>query len=271
MSNLLMRSITGIAYAGTIITCLIMGHLSSSILFFIIMVAALWEFYTVVKKNNTSPQVVLGILTAASIFFSFYLFHENTKLFNFFLNCSLLLTLAIFCVELFRKKEPNFNNIALTLVGLIYIALPISLTNVLNLNTINEYDYFLLLSVFILIWLSDTGGYIIGSRFGKRKLLENISPKKSWEGAYGSVLFSIIGAIILSLTFKQLNTIEWLVLAIIVCIASLIGDLVESYLKRSLSIKDSGRILPGHGGILDRIDSALFVIPTVYIYLNFIR
>lgn len=271
MSNLVIRSITGTIYAGTIIVCLMLGKLTSTILFFILMVMALLEFYSIVKKDNAQPQVVIGLLTAVGIYFSSFLFFENLELAHFFINCSLLLILSIFCFEIFKKSEPNFNNIALTLTGLIYIALPMSLTLFLIQDTINEYNYTLLLSVFILIWLSDTGGYVIGVRFGKHKLHEKISPKKSWEGAFGSLIFSIIGSIILSLMFTLMNSTEWVVLAIVVSAASLIGDLVESYLKRSVNIKDSGRILPGHGGILDRIDSALFVIPTVYIYINFIQ
>ena len=271
MSNLVIRSITGTIYAGTIIACLMLGKLTSTILFFILMVMALLEFYSIVKKDNEQPQVVIGLLTAVGIYFSSFLFFENLELAHFFINCSLLLILSIFCFEIFKKSEPNFNNIALTLTGLMYIALPMSLTLFLIHDTINEYDYSLLLSVFILIWLSDTGGYVIGVRFGKHKLHEKISPKKSWEGAFGSLIFSIIGSIILSLMFTQMNSTEWVVLAIVVSAASLLGDLVESYLKRSVNIKDSGRILPGHGGILDRIDSALFVIPTVYIYINFIQ
>ena len=112
------------------------------------------------------------------------------------------------------------------MTGLMYIALPMSLTLFLIHDTINEYDYSLLLSVFILIWLSDTGGYVIGVRFGKHKLHEKISPKKSWEGAFGSLIFSIIGSIILSLMFTQMNSTEWVVLYMAVSAASLLGDLV---------------------------------------------
>lgn len=271
MSNFLTRLITGVIYGGTIIACLMLGKLTCTILFFALMIMALLEFYTIVKKDNSKPQIVIGLMTAVVMYFSSVLFFESLEFSHFFINCTLLLILFIFCFELFKKTEPNFNNIALTLAGLIYIALPMSLTHFLNHNSTNNYDYTLLLSVFILIWLSDTGGYLIGMRFGKHKLHEKISPKKSWEGAAGSLLFSIIGSIIISLIFTQMSHIEWVLLAIVVSIASLIGDLVESHLKRSLDRKDSGWILPGHGGILDRIDSTLFVIPTVYIYINFIQ
>lgn len=270
MSNLLVRTITGIVYAGAIISCQMLGKISSTLLFLFIMIISLNEFYLIVKNDNTKPHVLLGLLVSIGIFFSSFLFFENIELSFLAINCSLLLILCIFCTEIFSNRAPNFNNVALTLAGIIYISIPLSLTIFLNHNAINEYDYSLLLGIFILVWLSDTGGYFIGMKFGKHKLYEKISPNKSWEGAYGSLLFSIIGSIILSLYISQLNTVEWLFMGIIISIASIIGDLVESYLKRSVAIKDSGYILPGHGGILDRIDSLLFVIPTVFIYINFI-
>ena len=124
--------------------------------------------------------------------------------------------------------------------------------------------------MFILVWLSDVGGYIIGVNFGKHKLFERISPKKTWEGVVGSLLLCIIGSFVLHQFIPIMNMNLWLVLAIIVCVSSVIGDLIESMLKRSANIKDSGNILPGHGGILDRFDSVLFVIPIVYIFKFFI-
>jgi phosphatidate cytidylyltransferase len=124
-----------------------------------------------------------------------------------------------------------------------------------------------LLSVFILIWMSDVGGYFAGVNFGKHKLLERISPKKSWEGVAGGFVLCIISSIVLSNFVTKLDLTEWIILGIIICISSVIGDLIESMIKRTANVKDSGTILPGHGGILDRFDSALLVIPIVYIYI----
>lgn len=271
MSNLLVRIVTGIAYGGSIIAGLMLGKISSTLLFLAIMIVALSEFYSIVENDNTKTQRILGYLLSIGIFFSSYLFFVDVEQSQLLINLCLLLSLCIFSIELFTKKELNFNNIALTLTGVIYIALPLSLTIFLNHNSINEYDYSLLLAIFILIWLSDTGGYFVGMKFGKHKLHETISPKKSWEGVLGGLLFNIVGSFILSLFMHAFNTIEWMAIGSVVCIASVIGDLVESYLKRSVGVKDSGRILPGHGGMLDRIDSALFVIPTVYIFINLIQ
>ena len=276
MSNFLTRLITAVIYGGTIIACLMLGKLTCTILFFALMIMALLEFYTIVKKDNSKPQIVIGLMTAVVMYFSSVLFFESLEFSHFFINCTLLLILFIFCFELFKKTEPNFNNIALTLAGLIYIALPMSLTHFLNHNSTNNYDYTLLLSVFILIWLSDTGGYLIGMRFGKHKLHEKISPKKSWEGLGGGILFcfltnilwiSISNGYIGSLPFSFVHA---LALAILFPLFGTAGDLVESLFKRAVKQKDSSSVAYGIGGMLDMIDSLLFTAPMFYIYLQFL-
>ena len=155
-------------------------------------------------------------------------------------------------------------------LGVVYVALPLSLLTFLAFDTNNQYSYHLILSLFILVWLSDVGGYFAGVNFGKHKLLERISPKKTWEGVAGGLVLCIVGAYILSQFLPTMNIYMWLVLGVLVSISSIIGDLIESMLKRSANIKDSGNVLPGHGGILDRFDSVLFVIPIVYIFKFFI-
>ena len=204
------------------------------------------------------------------LYVSSYIIYINEKMNYLTLNLVLALTFLIFVVELFRNKEISFVNIGITILGVIYVALPLSLLTFLAFDTNNQYSYDLILSIFILVWLSDVGGYFAGINFGKHKLLERISPKKTWEGVAGGLVLCIIGSYILSQFFPIMSSYMWLVLGVLICVSSVIGDLIESMLKRSANIKDSGNLLPGHGGILDRFDSVLFVIPIVYIFKFFV-
>ena len=128
----------------------------------------------------------------------------------------------------------------------------------------------LLVGFFIVIWGNDTFAYLSGMAFGKHKLLERVSPKKTWEGTFGGALFSFIAVIVLSLFFKELNAFEWIGFALTIIIFGTFGDLFESLIKRTLGLKDSGNIMPGHGGILDRFDSILMAAPFAYIYIVFV-
>ena len=174
--------------------------------------------------------------------------------------------------ELYLKKENPVLNWAFSMLSQLYIALPFALLSVLafqndvELGTVS-YNPILPLSVFVFIWLSDTGAYCVGSLIGKHRLFERISPKKSWEGSIGGGAVSIASSFAFAHFFPFMNTFEWVGLALVVVIFGTWGDLTESLLKRQLHIKDSGNILPGHGGMLDRFDSALMAIPAAVVYL----
>ena len=186
----------------------------------------------------------------------------------------LFILLYLMISELYLRRENPINNWAYSMLSQMYVALPFALLNVLaflnkpEYSSVN-YEYILPLSVFIFIWINDTGAYCVGSLIGKHRLFERISPKKSWEGSIGGGVFAIIAAFVLWHFFPVMPLIEWVGLAIVVVIFGTWGDLTESLMKRHLGIKDSGNILPGHGGMLDRFDSALMAIPAavVYIYL----
>jgi phosphatidate cytidylyltransferase len=269
-SNLITRTITGLLYGLALIVSLVINYYTFYIFFFTVLVLGLKEFYQLAEKKDAKPQKTLGFIMSIGLYFSSYLLHVNEKMSYLTLNLVLALTFLLFAVELFRSKEISFVNIGITILGIIYVALPLSLLTFLAFDTNNQYSYHLILSLFILVWLSDVGGYFAGINFGKHKLLERISPKKTWEGVAGGLVLCIIGSYILSQFFPIMNIYMWLVLGVLVCVSSVIGDLIESMLKRSANIKDSGNILPGHGGILDRFDSVLFVIPIVYIFKLFI-
>jgi phosphatidate cytidylyltransferase len=182
----------------------------------------------------------------------------------------LVLLFLLFIVELFRKQESPFTNIAYSILGIMWIVLPFTLVNHFHL-ILSEWR-FLLLSVFIIIWLYDTLAYCVGMLIGKHRLFERISPKKSWEGAIGSTILTLILVYFANLLFPMLplTSFQWVGLALIIIVFGTLGDLIESMFKRQLSAKDSGTILPGHGGVLDRFDSILLAIPFVWFYLMII-
>ncbi len=260
------RTITGLLYGIVFISSLILGELSSSLFFLTVMLIGVKEFYSLVKDEKTNPNVYLGMLISLGLFVTSFLYFKSFELAKISFATTSFLVLVVFINELFRKEYSSYHNIGITLMGVIYVSIPMSLTFFLSYNDAKQYEYMLLLSVFILIWMSDIGGYFAGVNFGKHKLLERISPKKSWEGVLGGFILCVISSVIISRFVTSLDLLEWVGLGVIICISSVIGDLIESMIKRTANVKDSGTILPGHGGILDRFDSALLVIPVVYIY-----
>jgi len=230
------------------------------------------EFYRISVKERIRAQKNYGVFIGTSFFISNYLFAQNIvdyKIFTIFIP----LFIFVFIYELFRNNKKPFSNIGYTLLGIIYIAIPISMFNFFvfrgNLNVI--YTPNILLSFFIMLWASDTGAYIFGVSFGKHRLFPRISPKKSWEGFLGGAITSLATSFILSKFYPDLPLIHWFVISTIIVIMGTFGDLVESLFKRSIKIKDSGKIFPGHGGILDRIDSVLLSAPIIFTYLQLIN
>ena len=176
------------------------------------------------------------------------------------------LVFLIFIAELYTKATNPFRNIAFTILGIVYVAVPFSLLNYLVTYT-GTYSYELLFGFFFILWSNDSGAYLAGSAFGKRKLFPRVSPGKSWEGSIGGAIASYIVVFIISKWYTGFSIIDWMVIAAILIVIGTLGDLVESLYKRSKNVKDSGKLLPGHGGILDRFDSLLMATPFVFTYL----
>jgi phosphatidate cytidylyltransferase len=264
VNNFVQRSLTGTVFVVVLVTAIITNQLVFSGLFFIITILGLFEFYKLWGNGGKRPQVTSGMVLGALTYLGL------AALSNGLLEMRLLLLLLplamiVFMVELYRDKPSPFENIALTLLGVLYIAVPFGLLNFLYLPVSN---YIILLSYFILLWANDTFAYLFGMTFGKHRLFERISPKKSWEGSIGGGLTTILAAWGLSRFELSIPFIHWAAIALIIVITGTLGDLVESMMKRSLHIKDSGNILPGHGGILDRFDAVLISAPIVFVYVE---
>ena len=279
-NNFIQRAITGIIFVGVLIGCILGGPISFTLLFALITALTIHEFGNIVSKQ---PDVEINkpicMLAGVFLFFGFaYLgvMPGQTEI----LIPYLFLIIYLLVSELYLKKKNPLNNWAYAMMSQIYIALSFAMLNVLAYHSIGnegelshyqvQYNPILPLSIFIFTWINDTGAYCTGMLFGKHRLFERISPKKSWEGSIGGGVFSIIAAIVMAHYFPFMPISIWIGLALTVVIFGTLGDLTESLLKRTIGIKDSGNILPGHGGMLDRFDSTLMAVPVAVVYLYII-
>lgn len=270
MSDLSRRLLTGVVAGLIFLGSIYSGALGYSLLFGLVVILGLWEFFDLVEKGGFKAQRLMGLIVGMSLYVTDILVHFYDKPVKLML-IPLLILFFTLPVELYRNRENPFLNIALGLLALLYIALPFTLLNhVVYSNGVNGYNPNFLFAFFVLIWMGDTGAYFSGTYFGKTKLFERISPKKTWEGTLGGITLSLAFAVGLSFIFPVLNTWQWIMLSLIATIAGTYGDLVESLLKRSVGVKDSGNILPGHGGVLDRFDSVMLATPPAFVFLQLI-
>lgn len=278
LTNMIVRAFTGVLFVTIMVTCFFQP-IAMVFLFALITCLSLWE-YSGLVNNIEDVTINRFISTVAGV----YLFLAISAVNSGFVQTNavfmpyLLTIIYLFVSELYTKNKNAVHDLSYTMLGQMYVALPLSMINVLAFRTATDgnihFYYLLPLSVFIFLWTSDTGAYCVGSLFGKHKLFPRISPAKSWEGSIGSGTLVLVAAFLVSIldqsygNLSGLNTLQWLGLGLVVTISGTWGDLVESLIKRTLGIKDSGTILPGHGGMLDRFDSSLLAIPAsaVYIY-----
>ena len=277
LKNLITRSITGILYVAIMVTSFLQS-VNMIVVFALITGLATWEFTGLVNEHK-HVNVNRLITTVAGVYFFLAVAGVNSGAIqtNAVFVPYLLTIIYLFISGLYTKSGDSVNDWAYTMLSQMYIALPLSTINVIAFRQaadgLNYYYYLLPLSTFIFLWANDTGAYCTGSLFGKHKLFPRISPAKSWEGSIGGGILVLIVASVMYYIESQgenlsgLNLIEWLGLGLVVVVFGTWGDLVESLLKRTLGIKDSGNILPGHGGILDRFDSSLMAIPASVVYL----
>ena len=268
MNNLATRSLTAVFFVIVMVGSALLGQTVFSVLLLIITILSLVEFLSIISNDTIQPAlwptVVVGGITYGA-----FAAHAMGVIASDKLLLIIPFIFLLFMIELWRNKTHPFTNIGMSLTALIYIAMPFGLMMYFFDPVVisGPYHYGIVLGFLLILWLNDTGAYFVGSLIGKHKLFERISPGKTWEGSAGGALFALFTAWGLSLVFKQLDLMHWLVLALLIVITGTLGDLVESMLKRSLGIKDSGNILPGHGGILDRFDAVLLSAPFVFVYL----
>ncbi|RUL59156.1 phosphatidate cytidylyltransferase [Prevotella koreensis] len=277
MKNLIVRAITGVFFVTAVVTCFL-SPITMVFLFAIVTGLTVWEFTGIV---NTLKAVSVNrfISTVGGV----YLFLAMAGYVSGFVPTSavfvpyLLTVVYLFISELYTCAENPINNWAYTMLSQMYIALPFSTINALAFMQQGDgtiaFSTMLPLSVFIFLWVSDTGAYCCGSLFGKHKLFPRVSPAKSWEGSIGGGIFVLITAAVVwyftggNDAGSVLTLPVWLGLGLVVVVFGTLGDLVESLFKRTVGIKDSGSILPGHGGMLDRFDSSLMALPAALVYL----
>jgi phosphatidate cytidylyltransferase len=249
-----------------IIGSLFLGRYGFGVIFLIVGILALHEFFNLLDIPVKSPVALIGLITGGVIFILGFLTATGMLPLQF-MAVIVLTPLIVFIVALYAQHIES-GLIGSVLMGIVYVILPITALNYLAFYAAHSYNHRIILGVFILIWINDTGAYVTGSLFGRHKLFPRISPKKSYEGLAGGTLFTLAAAFGMKyLMGTILQTHDWMVIGIITCILAVYGDLTESMFKRKADKKDSGSIMPGHGGFLDRFDSILFVVPAVLVYL----
>ena len=277
MKNLITRALTGVVFVAVLVGGIVYSPLSMGLLFALVTAMSVWEFTGLV---NALPYVtvnrMISTVAAVYLFAAFWAY-----------SCGWIPTMGVFVPyllslmyllvsELYQERRHAMNNWAYTMLGQVYVALPFSLLPTLAFMsnpmcpTEVHYRWVFPLMLFVMLWCSDTGAYCVGSMLSKKipyRLFPSVSPKKSWVGSIGGGVLAVAVAMLVAQWDSSLTEVQWLGFAVVVVVFGTWGDLVESLLKRQLGIKDSGNILPGHGGMLDRFDSSLLAIPAVVVYL----
>ena len=278
MKNFIVRTITGIIFVAAIVSCFL-NPIAMVVLFALVTGLTVWEFTGIVNEHVAATTLNRVICTVAGVWFFLAMFGfcwgiVNSAVFLVYLFTIMYLVIS----ELYLKHENPINNWAYTMLSQMYIAMPLSLINVLafmgSADGEVHYNYVLPLSVFVFLWVNDSGAYCCGSLLGRHKLFPRVSPGKSWEGSIGGgSLVMLIAASIpylleqFSLLTVNYSPLQWAGLGLVIVVFGTWGDLIESLFKRTLGIKDSGNVLPGHGGMLDRFDSSLLAIPAAVVYI----
>lgn len=267
LKNLVKRSLSGIIYVALIVACIILGGWWFNALLLLFTILGVVEFHNLVDKSVSKKTSVVPLVTdlLASVTLVLGMSYSLAFLAIFIL-CLIVRLIA----QLYIHEDAPLVRLAYSYMGVFYIALPLGLLGFIMEMLGEDIAKVLLLTMFVMIWLNDTGAFLVGSTMGRHKLFPSISPKKSWEGAVGGVVFSIGAAFVAKycfpVYFELVTIVQLCVMGLVVGVFSIWGDLVESMIKRTLHVKDSGNLIPGHGGILDRIDSLLLVAPAVAVY-----
>ena len=268
MNNFVKRTISGGIFVAIVVTSILLSPYTFAVVFAVFTALAAHEFHKLTNKPvDIQVNKTVALIGALLLFVCSFVYASGKFQYPVYSFYGLYIV-AVFIAELYRKKQNPVNNLAYFILGQIFIALPFSLLSYILF--VSDYQPIILLAVFISIWVNDTGAYVTGMLLGKHKLFERISPKKTWEGFIGGAVFALLSGFVFSLFIPELNLLQWFIFSEIIVIFGTFGDLTESLMKRTENVKDTGNIIPGHGGLLDRFDSMLMSAPVIFIWLSFI-
>jgi phosphatidate cytidylyltransferase len=269
MNNLVLRIVTGLIGAGVILGSIFLNEWAFVIVFMLIGIATHFEYMRTIA--HVSDKKPLSEIIYAVIVGIIFMLIQNNSFFDsiyiqFLGGLNIILLIGFIIAEVFYNREQPFHHIGLNVLGIFYIPVAFGsyISYSLEFTTINTW---FAVGMLFMVWFNDSFAYFAGRLFGKTKLFERISPKKTWEGFWGGMIMTIACGAILSVVFDELNIFQWMIWAVIVSLSATLGDLAESLLKRSIHIKDTGSILPGHGGFLDRFDGFVIAVPFSIAYL----
>lgn len=268
MNNFVKRTLSGILFVTLIVGSILLSRFTFAVVFAIICGLSVREFHRLTNiQSNIIVNQWIAFFGGILLFLNTYLFKSGILPYTVFSVYGLYVVLVL-VFELYRQKINPLHNWAYFILGQVFVAIPFSVLNFILF--VDDYQPLILLSVFLTIWVNDTGAYLVGVTLGKHRLFERISPKKSWEGFAGGALAAMLLGYVFSLFIPQISLVNWLVISQIIVVFGTFGDLIESLMKRTVNVKDSGNIIPGHGGLLDRFDSMLLAAPVVFMYLSFL-
>ena len=277
MKNLVVRTLSGLVLAAVVLGAIVWSQWSFGALLAVLLVGGMYEFYVLAGKQGNAPQKVVGLVAGVVLFvlnFAFVsddieILGDARQAFGCGLAFLLLLLPAMFICELYRRGENPVSGIGTTIMGICYVALPLSLMCYIPIVGSDTWNPWIMVAYIFIIWANDVFAYLVGMSVGRHRLCERLSPKKSWEGFFGG----IAGAVVMGIVAARMldgNMWVWAGLALVAAVSGVLGDLVESMFKRAAGVKDSGRLIPGHGGVLDRFDAMLLSAPFVFVYMLFV-
>ena len=275
MKNLMVRTLSGAVLAVVVLGAVIWSQWSFGALLLAMLVAGMLEFYGLAEKQGNAPQKIVGMAAGIVLFALNFAFVSDdieilggaSQAFACGMAFMLLLIPAMFICELYRKQQNPASGIGTTLMGVCYIALPLSLMCYIPIIGSEVWTPWVMIFYIFIIWANDVFAYLVGMTFGRHRLCERLSPKKSWEGFAGGLLFAVAFGVMCG-WLRGEDMVWWGGLALVVVVSGVLGDLVESMFKRSAGVKDSGAIIPGHGGFMDRFDALIFSVPFVFAYFT---
>jgi phosphatidate cytidylyltransferase len=276
LKDLAVRTMSGLVLLFVVVGALVWSRWSAAALFAVVMLGGLIEFYRLCQKKGVSPMYGIGIATSLAAFgLAFAIFYNEAgaslapailRIASGALLYVMFMIPITFVCELWRKSATPIANIATTFMGIIYVALPMAVILYIPQLLVGEWNAWAMLAFISIIWINDIFAYLVGVSIGKHRLCERISPKKSWEGFFGGLVGAVGAAVLFGYLFGG-NLYVWGGLGLVTSLAGVAGDLVESLMKREVDVKDSGKMMPGHGGFLDRFDALYIAVPFVAIYL----